>query len=186
MVGLLGWRAKTLFWWFCEPWKVFKQESGRFKIIFLKMTLCWEWGLPQEVVRPHWRLQYPREDTRNPEYEQNQLWVEKSGMKEPFRPRIHKTRRLLGCGEWGRERTSGIVLVPVVCGDLDQERRQGEQHVLKGRWKVKFQTLCVSGMQGTHLEMGRRTVPPSACGAQWLVIDTWLVFVGGMRRWLKP
>lgn len=39
-----------------------------------------------------------------------------------------------------------MIFVWLVGGTFEQERRQQEKHVLRERWKVKFQTLQVLGI----------------------------------------
>lgn len=63
-------------------------------------------------------------------------------MGEPSRPGTHEHwTPNVGCREGGRERKSKMIPVWMVAGTFDQERRQGEKHVLRERWN-RFQTLA--------------------------------------------
>ena len=83
-------------------------------------------------------------------------------MGEPSRPgTLEDWRSNVGCREGGRGRKSKMIPVWVVAGTFDQERRQGEKHVLRERWKVRFQTLWLSGVQGIQVERSGCTAPSS-------------------------
>lgn len=64
-VGRQGWlwwtflTEETLFWMCCESLKVFKQRSGRFRVMFQKMALSDRWGLSWGrlvIAWSQWRL----------------------------------------------------------------------------------------------------------------------------------
>ena len=96
--------------------------------------------------------------------------MESDGIREPSRPGIREDwRPRFGCREGGVERKSKMILVWTVGRNFDQERRQGEKHVLRERWNVQFQTLGHPG--------GEEWILPTPCvrGHVWLFVTPWTV-----------
>lgn len=89
--------------------------------------------------------------------------MESDGIREPSRPGIREDwRPNVGCREGGRERKSKMILVWMLAGTFDQERRQGEKHVLRERWNIEFQTLWFPGVLGIQVERSGSS-PPRMC-----------------------